>query len=70
MSVLPLYVCSLCWVLQEVRGVHQILWNYRVDVTGGCELPCRCWQLNLGLPEEQLVLLPAEPSLLANLTLK
>ena len=31
--------------------------------TGGCEPPCRCWELNLGSLEEQSVLLTTEPSL-------
>lgn len=25
-------------------------------ITGGCQLYCGCWELNLGLLEEQLVL--------------
>jgi hypothetical protein len=29
----------------------------------GCEPPCGCWDLNSGPPEEQSVLLTAEPSL-------
>jgi hypothetical protein len=33
-------------------------WNYRQY-----ELPSWCWELNLGLVEEQPVLLTAEPSL-------
>jgi hypothetical protein len=32
-------------------------------VTDGCEPPCKCWKLNLGLLEEQSVLLTPEPSL-------
>ncbi|XP_052046945.1 exportin-7 isoform X2 [Apodemus sylvaticus] len=32
-------------------------------ITGGCELPYGCWELNRGPPEEQPVLLNAEPSL-------
>jgi hypothetical protein len=32
-------------------------------ITGGCEPPCGCWDLNSGPLEEQSVLLPAEPSL-------
>ena len=32
-------------------------------VTDGCEPPRGCWDLNSGLPEEQSVLLTAEPSL-------
>jgi hypothetical protein len=31
-------------------------------ITGGCEPPCGCWDLNSGPSEEQSVLLPAEPS--------
>jgi hypothetical protein len=31
-------------------------------ITGSCELPCGCWELNSGPLEEQSVLLPAEPS--------
>jgi hypothetical protein len=31
-------------------------------ITGGCESPCGCWDLNSGLSEEQSVLLLAEPS--------
>ena len=31
--------------------------------TDSCELPCGCWELNLGPPREQPVLLTAEPSL-------
>jgi len=32
-------------------------------VIDSCELPCGCWDLNLGLLEEQPALLTAEPSL-------
>jgi hypothetical protein len=31
-------------------------------ITDGWEPPCGCWELNSGPLEEQLVLLPAEPS--------
>jgi hypothetical protein len=31
-------------------------------MTGGCEPPCGCWNLNSGPLEEQSVFLPAEPS--------
>jgi hypothetical protein len=30
-------------------------------MTGGCEPPCGCWDLNSGPLEKQSVLLPAEP---------
>jgi hypothetical protein len=33
------------------------------EVTDSCELPCGCWELNLGPLEEQPVLLTMEPSL-------
>ena len=33
------------------------------EVTDRCELPCGCWELNLGPLEEQSVLLNTEPSL-------
>ena len=32
-------------------------------ITGGCEPPCGCWDLNSGPLEEQPVLLTADPSL-------
>jgi hypothetical protein len=32
-------------------------------ITGGCELPCGCWDLNSGPSEEQSMLLTTEPSL-------
>jgi hypothetical protein len=32
-------------------------------VTDGCKAPCGCWDLNSGPPEDQSVLLTAEPSL-------
>ncbi|XP_038173608.1 zinc finger protein 426-like isoform X5 [Arvicola amphibius] len=32
-------------------------------ITGGCEPPSGCWELNSGPLEEQSVLLPTEPSL-------
>jgi hypothetical protein len=32
-------------------------------VTDSCELPCGCWELNRGPPEEQSVLPTAEPPL-------
>jgi hypothetical protein len=31
-------------------------------ITGGCEPPCDCWDLNSKPSEEQSVLLPAKPS--------
>jgi hypothetical protein len=33
-----------------------------IGVTDTCELPCGCWELDLGPLEEQSVLLTTEPS--------
>jgi hypothetical protein len=40
------------------------VWQKRVSdpITDGCEPPCGCWELNLGLLEEQPVFLYTEPS--------
>jgi hypothetical protein len=35
-------------------------------VVDGCELPCGCWESNLGLLEEQPVLLTTEPAQLSS----
>jgi hypothetical protein len=44
----------------EERKEHQIPGT---GATDGCELPCGCWELNLGPLKEHLVLLTAEPPL-------
>ena len=49
------FMCN--WILSvsmSVLGLRS--WSY------SCELPCGCWELNLGPLEEQSVLLAAEPS--------
>jgi hypothetical protein len=46
--------CSCLQTLQEMESDI---------VTGGCEPPCSCWELNSGPLEEQSVLLTAEPLL-------
>lgn len=63
MSVLPARM-SVC------HAYVWCLWSPEGDVifpgTGGmngCELPCRCWELNQGPLEEQKVLLTTKPSL-------
>jgi hypothetical protein len=54
-------LCSVCmqglWRLIEGVGFHGI------GVADSCELPCGCWELNLGPLEEQPVFLTSEPSL-------
>jgi hypothetical protein len=37
------------------------------SISGGCEPPCGCWELNSGSLEEQSVFLTTEPSLQPNL---
>ena len=49
-----LTVCMCEGVRPPETGVAELLC---------CELPCECWELNLGPWEEQLVLLTTEPSL-------
>ena len=52
MGVLPAYLCSRYVVPLETRrgpGFPGIV------ETEGCEQPCGCWELNMGLREEQPV---------------
>lgn len=57
-----LWMCIIwmCLVPTEIRRGCQVP---ETRVTEGCELPCRCWELNSDTLEEQLVLLSPEPSL-------
>jgi hypothetical protein len=73
------YVYEYTVAVQIVMSHHVIHWSYLQTyqkkasdlITGGCELPCGCWDLNSGPLEGQSVLLPAESSLQsANLVLK
>ena len=53
---------SMCAVPIEAReGVR----SPRTGVTGGCELPCGCWELNSGPLEEEHVLLNNQATTLA-----
>ena len=56
------WVCLHVYLCEGVRSPG-------TGVTDSCELQCRCWELNLGPLEEQLVLLTVEPSLLSLLPL-
>jgi hypothetical protein len=51
-----LYIQTHCCCLQT----HQK--STSNPITGGCEPPCDCWELNSGPLEEQSVLLTTEPS--------
>ena len=56
MHVCAPYVCLL--PEYTIEGIK----SPRMRVTDSYELPCKCWQLNLGPLEEQPVLLTTEPS--------
>ena len=61
LSVLPTYVFvyCVCLVPIEARRGHQVPPNWIYG--GGCQSPCRCWELNMGPLEKQPVP-TAEPS--------
>ena len=50
----------MCAVIIEARRVN---WIPGTQVLHDCELPCGCRELNLGLLQEQLMPLTAEPPL-------
>lgn len=50
-----LYVCTMC--VPSVLGGQRGHWLSRDWVSDACGLPWECWELNLGLLEEQLLLL-------------
>lgn len=59
MFCLHVWMCATYLVLKESVEFSG------TEAMGGCKLPSRCWDLNLGpLPEKQ-VLLTAEPSMSA-----
>lgn len=47
------YVLCICLVLEEARRRHQIPGT---EVSHGCGLPCGCWELSMGLLQEQQVI--------------
>ena len=64
MGVLPECV-SVHYMQADPRRPEERVRSQGTRVTGGCELPCGCWELNLGPLEEQPVFLTSEPSLQA-----
>ena len=62
MSILPVCrsVCQMhAWYPRRPEeGVREP----GTGLTGGCDLPCGCWELNMGPLEEQSVFLTNEPS--------
>jgi hypothetical protein len=55
------YTCTVCsWCL---RRPEEDVESPETRVTDSCEMLCECWESNLGLLEEQLMLLNAELSL-------
>ena len=59
--VFCLHIC-LCLTRPE-EGIKSIFNCRGIVATDGCELPCGCWQLDLGPLQEQPVLLTTESSL-------
>jgi hypothetical protein len=53
-------ICALC--VQGLKRSAEGVRSFGTRVTDGCELLCGCWELNLDLLQEQLVLLTAELS--------
>ena len=55
------YVCELaCLVLENAKDGTE---PSDIGVVDDCELSCGCWESNLDLPGDQLVLTTATPSL-------
>lgn len=54
-------ICIWVQVAWESRKGHQIL-ERELQVVGGCDLPCQCWELSPGAPKDQQALWTAEPS--------
>lgn len=53
---MSVYHIPAWWLQRPEEGV-----GYEIEVTNGCELPCRRWELNSGTLEEQPVFLAPEP---------
>lgn len=52
---LCLYVCAAHGLSCIWGGQRWVLDPLELELTGNCELPCMCWELNLGPLEEQPV---------------
>lgn len=61
MGALPEYM-SLYHGVQGPHGSEKGIGSSEIGVTDDGELPCGCWELNLGLSEGQVALLTLEPS--------
>lgn len=57
-----MHICAPCACLAPRRPEESVA-APGTGVTGGCELPCEPWALNLAPLDEWLLLLAAEPSL-------
>ena len=62
-----MYVCapSVCLVPEE--ELEEGVGSPGIGFIGGCEPPCKCWELNPGPLEKQPMLLTAESLLLVSL---
>jgi hypothetical protein len=60
MAVLPVCVSAPCTCLVSMEA-SRVVGSTGTGVTDGCELPCGCWELNLGPLQEQPGYLAANP---------
>lgn len=59
---LPVYACvhhMQAWCPQKSEGVR----SPGIGIIDVCELPCECWELNMGPPQKEQVLLTTKVSL-------
>ena len=62
-SNFPTYFFLIFIVYLTLFYVHEGIRSPATGYLDSCELPCGCWELNLGPLEEQSVLLTTEPFL-------
>lgn len=63
MDLLPVYMSIFHMHFGAYWRPEEAIGSPESGVTEGCELPCGCWELNLGCLEEQQVLFTTVPSL-------
>ena len=61
-------VLSACMSVHHMCAVQKVTrghWSLGTEVTDSCEVPCGCWELNLGLLVEQPLLSIGRASLMS-----
>jgi hypothetical protein len=56
-----LFLFYMHWCFDCMCVLHEGIGSPGIGVIDSCELPCGCWELNLGPLEEQPVLLTTSP---------